>query len=147
MPPTPAVTYQLALDAVDWTEMKATLDQDHFDNGRSPAQLRASFENSFAACVAYADGQIVGLVSVSDVQRVPPERWTTTPLRAIMTPAASLAVIEPQHSLQEAAARLDARGVNQLPVVRDGALVGMLSRADVGRFLRLSAEPARPPGG
>src|SRR4051812_28145339 len=97
------------------------------------------------AVVVAADGQIVGLVRVSDVQRVPPERWTTTSLRAIMTPAASLAVVEPQHSLQEAAARLDERGVNQLPVVRNGALVGMLSRADVGRFLRLGAEPARPP--
>jgi Zn-dependent protease/predicted transcriptional regulator len=96
--------------------------------------------------VVVADaGQIVGLVSVSDVQRVPPEAWTSTPLRAIMTPAASLTVVEPEHSLQEAAARLDERGVNQLPVVRNGALVGMLSRADVRRFLRLSPEPFRSP--
>jgi Zn-dependent protease/predicted transcriptional regulator len=97
------------------------------------------------AVVVAEAGQIVGLVSVSDVQRVPPETWTTTPLRAIMTPAASLTVVEPEHSLQEAAARLDERGVNQLPVVRNGALVGMLSRADVRRFLRFSPEPVRPP--
>jgi Zn-dependent protease len=97
------------------------------------------------AVVVAQDGQIVGLVSVSDVQRVPPARWTTTPLWAVMTPAASLATVEPHHTLLEAAARLDERGVNQLPVVRNGALVGMLSRADVRRFLRLGPEPARPP--
>ncbi|HZR97891.1 MAG TPA: site-2 protease family protein [Chloroflexota bacterium] len=97
------------------------------------------------AVVVAQEGRIVGLVSVSDVQRVPPARWTTTPLWAIMTPATSLATVEPHHSLQEAAARLDERGVNQLPVVRNGALVGMLSRADVGRFLRLGPKPARVP--
>jgi Zn-dependent protease len=97
------------------------------------------------AVVMAGDGQIIGLVSVSDVQRVAPERWATTPLRAIMTPAASLAVVGPESTLQEAAARLDERGVNQLPVVRNGALVGMLSRSDLLRFLRLGAEPAAPP--
>ncbi|HLH24754.1 MAG TPA: site-2 protease family protein [Chloroflexota bacterium] len=97
------------------------------------------------AVVVTEGGQIVGLVSVSDVQRVPPDRWLGTPLRAIMTPAASLAVVGPENSLQEAAARLEERGVNQLPVVRNGALVGMLSRADVRRFLRLDPDPTRPP--
>jgi Zn-dependent protease len=97
------------------------------------------------AVVVGETGQVVGLVSVSDVQRVPPGWWTTTPLRAIMTPAASLAVVEPESSLQEAAARLDERGVNQLPVVRDGALVGMLSRGDLLRVLGLGPEPASPP--
>jgi tRNA nucleotidyltransferase (CCA-adding enzyme) len=92
-------------------------------------------------------GQIVGLVSLTDVQRVPPEQWATTPLRAVMTPAASLAVVDPENSLQEALARLAERNVSQLPVVRNGAIVGMLSRADVMRFQQrehgLGADGAR----
>ncbi|MBD0267973.1 MAG: GNAT family N-acetyltransferase [Cyanobacteria bacterium Co-bin8] len=40
--------------------MKAILHQDDFDNGRSPEQLKASFENSYATCLAYAEEQIVG---------------------------------------------------------------------------------------
>ena len=44
-----------------------------------------------SAVVVSEDGQVVGVVSVADVQRVPPERWTTTPLRAIMTPTVSAA--------------------------------------------------------
>ena len=49
------VTYKTNLKNVDWIEMKATLRADAFDNGRSPEQLQQSFQNSYAACIAYAD--------------------------------------------------------------------------------------------
>ena len=51
------IVYQTDLHAVDWAAMKTILRQDAFDNGRSPQQLKASFENSYAACVAYANRQ------------------------------------------------------------------------------------------
>lgn len=54
------VTYTTELAGVDWERMKATLAEDDFDNGRTPAQLRASFENSYAAVVAYDGERIIG---------------------------------------------------------------------------------------
>jgi ribosomal protein S18 acetylase RimI-like enzyme len=45
---------------VDWEAMKAILVADNFDNLRTPAQYRRSFENSDAAVVAYHQGRIVG---------------------------------------------------------------------------------------
>ena len=57
-----AITYKQNLEDVDWAEMKETLRQDNFDNGRGPEQLKLSFENSFAACIAYAEGSIIGTV-------------------------------------------------------------------------------------
>ena len=54
------IIYKTDLDYVDWTEMKTTLRQDNFDNGRSPEQLKKSFENSYAVCIAYADNRIIG---------------------------------------------------------------------------------------
>jgi ribosomal protein S18 acetylase RimI-like enzyme len=44
--------------------MKTTLRQDAFDNGRSPEQLKASFENSYAACIATSQGRIIGTARV-----------------------------------------------------------------------------------
>ena len=55
-----AVAYRTDLNDVSWTQMKRTLRRDQFDNGRSPQQLQISFENSYAVCIAYAEGQIVG---------------------------------------------------------------------------------------
>jgi hypothetical protein len=46
------VIYKRDLEGVDWTEMKAAVKADDFDNGRSPEQLRVSFANSYATCVA-----------------------------------------------------------------------------------------------
>ena len=58
------IAYTGDLRGVDWAEMKATLADDAFDNGRSAEQLRLSFENSFAAVIAYAHGRIVGTARV-----------------------------------------------------------------------------------
>lgn len=60
----PEIIYITNLDSIGWAEMKATLRQDAFDNGRSSEQLKTSFENSYAACVAYADNRIVGTARV-----------------------------------------------------------------------------------
>lgn len=64
MPNMSEVIYKTDLDNVDWTEMKTTLRQDAFDNGRSPEQLKISFKSSYAACVAYIDERIVGTARV-----------------------------------------------------------------------------------
>lgn len=58
------VTYKTNLDNVDWAQMKATLQADAFDNGRSPEQLKKSFENSYATCIAYTDNRIIGTARV-----------------------------------------------------------------------------------
>jgi len=58
------VTYKTSLEHVDWVEMKATLCEDAFDNGRSPEQFKNSFENSYGTCIAYADSRIIGTARV-----------------------------------------------------------------------------------
>jgi predicted GNAT family acetyltransferase len=57
---TPLITYHTELDDVDWVEMKTTLRQDNFDNGRTPEQLEKSFRNSAVHIIAYAEGKIIG---------------------------------------------------------------------------------------
>jgi len=59
-----AVVYKRDLDGVDWDKMKATLRADDFDNGRTPEQLKLSFEHSYATSIAYLDDRIVGTARV-----------------------------------------------------------------------------------
>ena len=54
------IIYKDDLEGVDWDEMKATLREDQFDNGRTPAQLEASFSQSAHICLAYTNGQLIG---------------------------------------------------------------------------------------
>ncbi len=58
------VTYKADLRDVDWAAMKATLQADAFDNGRSVAQYQQSFEQSYATCIAYIEDSIVGTARV-----------------------------------------------------------------------------------
>ncbi len=79
------IIYKHDLDGVDWAEMKATLVQDDFDNGRTPEQLRESFANSAATIIAYApDGRIIGTVrALSDgvCNAYVVDVWTLTEFR------------------------------------------------------------------
>ena len=79
-----AITYTLNLDGVDWQEMKARVAEDDFDNGRTPEQLRQSFQNSHSACIAYSDGRIIGtarILSDGVCNAYLVDVWTYTPFR------------------------------------------------------------------
>lgn len=59
-----SIFYKTDLAEVDWTRMKETLAADNFDNGRTPEQVRISFQNSYAAVLAYDADRIVGTARV-----------------------------------------------------------------------------------
>jgi GNAT superfamily N-acetyltransferase len=78
------IEYREDLANVNWDQMKSRVAEDNFDNGRTPRQLRLSFENSFATCIAYADGGIIGTARVlSDgvCNAYLIDVWTYTPHR------------------------------------------------------------------
>ena len=50
-----------SLDGIDWATARADLIADDFDNGRSPAALRRSFEQSQHVAIARDGDRIVGM--------------------------------------------------------------------------------------
>jgi GNAT superfamily N-acetyltransferase len=56
-----AVRVDESLDGMDWTQAKADLAADDFDNGRSPHALRASFERSQHVAIARDGDRVVGM--------------------------------------------------------------------------------------
>jgi CBS domain-containing protein len=63
----------------------------------------------------------------------------------IMTPLHSLETVGPNEEVADAMRTLGRRDVEQLPVVQDGRLVGVLRRRDILRWLELqNPGPARP---
>lgn len=84
--------------------------------------------------------RMVGLVCLEDARKTPREKWDTTKVRQIMTPAQQLTVATPQENASAALNDLASRDVNQLPVVQNGQLVGMLCRRDIMRWLQLHSE-------
>jgi ribosomal protein S18 acetylase RimI-like enzyme len=56
-----AVSFDTTTEGVDWDEAKADLAADKFDNGRSPAALRSSFENSQHVAFARGGARVIGM--------------------------------------------------------------------------------------
>ena len=78
------IVYKEDLNGAIWEQLKLTLVEDDFDNGRTPAQLRASFQNSYATCIAYDGDNIIGTArALSDgvCNAYIVDVWTYTPYR------------------------------------------------------------------
>jgi len=56
-----AVRIDSSLDGIDWTQAKADLTADSFDNRRSPEALRLSFERSQHVAFAREGDRLVGM--------------------------------------------------------------------------------------
>ncbi len=80
---------------------------------------------------------LAGLITLSDIRHIPREEWAQTPVGLAMTPLERLHAVAPQQSLNEVLPLMVGRDVNQVPVVEDGRLVGVLSREDIMRFLEI----------
>jgi len=87
--------------------------------------------------VRHEDGGLAGIVTLSDVRRIPREQWEEARVTDIMTRFADLATIGPDDRVQPALKLLQEREVNQLPVVGQNHhdVLGMLTRAGIVRLI------------
>jgi Zn-dependent protease/predicted transcriptional regulator len=92
----------------------------------------------------------VGLVSLSRVRTVPPERRAWTSVQEIAWPMSELATATPDEPLGDLLRRLDRRTGGRALVLSDGRLVGIVTSVDVSRaveratLLRQTTAPGAP---
>ena len=84
--------------------------------------------------------QTVGLITLHRIKEVPRREWATTSAAQAMLPFEQLKCIDPDTELWSALQMMDRNGVNQMPVIRDQHVIGMLSREDAITFLRTLQE-------
>jgi Zn-dependent protease/predicted transcriptional regulator len=85
------------------------------------------------------NGQIVGIVTLEDIRSVTRDTWDTRNVQQIMTPTNQLEVAAPDEDAADALDKLAKRDVHQLPVVRDGKLIGLLRQRDILKWLHLQS--------
>ena len=82
-------------------------------------------------------GRLVGLITPRDVSRIPRDRWDSTTVREAMRPLEELHVITPDTPVLDALKLMASNDVNQLPVVANGTLQGMVSRSQIMQLLQV----------
>ncbi len=85
------------------------------------------------------DDELVGIVTLTDIKELPQSKWEYTAVGEIMT-RSPLHTVDTDDGLNSALKLLAEHSLNQVPVLSEGRLVGLLSRADVIRYLQLSQE-------
>jgi Zn-dependent protease/CBS domain-containing protein len=78
-----------------------------------------------------------GLLTLSDIKHVPRSAWPTSHLAEIMVPPDKLISIPAGAEAWTALEKMGRDGVNQIPVVRNGKIAGILSREGLLHFLRV----------
>ena len=94
-------------------------------------------ERRVSSILVESDGAVSGIVTDRDIRSrvVAADLDTASPVGAIMT--AAPVTIDAEAHAYEAALLMMQRNIHHLPVTRDGALIGMVSRSD---FMRLETE-------
>jgi Zn-dependent protease/predicted transcriptional regulator len=85
-------------------------------------------------------GSIAGIITPHEVKAVPRARWPYTTVDEVMQPLDRLHTVKPETSVTEALETMGREDVNQLPVVKDGRIAGIISRAHILRTLQTRAE-------
>ena len=80
--------------------------------------------------------KLVGMATMHVLQTIPKEEWPFTNVAAVMIPTEKMKQLSPQTGIWDAMEAMDRNGVNQMPVIVDGEVQGILSREDVISFLR-----------
>jgi len=80
--------------------------------------------------------KVAGLLTLHDIKELPRAEWPATTAAQAMIPLAQVKRIQPDEELWAAIEEMNRDGVNQLPVMTDGHIEGMLRREDIIGYLR-----------
>ena len=81
------------------------------------------------------DGRLVGVVAVRDVQTVNNSLWAFRRVADIMQTSSDEMLVSPDVSAIQALEQMMSLGAERLIVVKNGELLGLLTRASIGNFI------------
>ncbi|MFZ3217644.1 MAG: site-2 protease family protein [Candidatus Acidiferrales bacterium] len=81
-------------------------------------------------------GRPVGLVTLAAARAVPRDEWANTSIQAVMMPFDRAHCATPDEPALGVLQRMQTEDINQMPVVSDGTIVGMIARDTILRVLQ-----------
>lgn len=90
--------------------------------------------------VVSEQGRPAGIITPHEVKAIDRARWPYTTVGDVMRSLESLRTVGPDRPLAEALEMMGREDVNQMPVVQEGKLAGIISRGHILRVLQTRAE-------
>ncbi len=89
------------------------------------------------------DRRLIGLVTVADIQAVPVAMWSWRRVDQVMRPFSDSMVVTPDVPAVQAMGRMAREGWDQLIVVHNGEIVGLVTHSAIVHFLQLRGASSR----
>ena len=93
-------------------------------------------ESSVTAVPVVQGDEVIGLLGVGQVRRLRPTAWASTRVEDVMAKPPRLTFLSPADPLKGALERIQRAGLDGLPVLDDGQLVGVLTRRGIATFVQ-----------
>jgi Zn-dependent protease len=82
------------------------------------------------------EGEFKGILTLHNVKSVSRVNWDTTQVKEIMTPAGELKATRPDQEAIGILEQMIENNINQMPVVKEGRVIGLVTRDNLLGFLR-----------
>ncbi len=96
--------------------------------------------NRYRSFVVATEGRFQGVVNVEDIRKVPQNRWDMTTAGSVMTPAGKVITVPPEEEGINIAEKLEEYRLDGIPVVRDGVVLGMVTRTSLTRVMQMRTQ-------
>ena len=86
------------------------------------------------------EGRLMGILTLHNIKAVSQSHWGTTQVKEIMTPVDKLKVAYPDHDALSILEQMDESNIDQMPVVSEGRVIGLIARDNLIRLLRIRSQ-------
>lgn len=87
-------------------------------------------------------GGVLGVVTVQDLHKVPRDHWFQTAVQAVMTPREQVETVPANMRALDVLMLLAEKGLEHVPVLEDGRMIGLISRRELVDQIQLAEELA-----
>lgn len=108
------------------------------------------------AVVVANDGSVRGILTVSDIQKIPRNLWVSTPVQQTMTPREKVMTVSADTKAMDVLRLVSEHRFHQVPVLEEGRMIGLVTRRELLDRLQLaetllpdapSGDDSAPPAG
>ncbi len=86
------------------------------------------------------EGKLMGILTLHNIKTVSQPNWGVTQAEEIMTPVDKLKVAYPDQDALSILEQMDESDMNQMPVVSEGRVIGLIAHDNLIRFLRVRSQ-------
>ncbi len=94
----------------------------------------------YAAYPVQREGEILGMVTMEALKKVPKERWSQARVKEIMIPTERLVMVRSETPASDVMYKMARYGVGRVLIVEEGKLLGIISHSDLMYIIKVRAE-------